>query len=125
MNREAYLAELDLSRRAIQRDLAVVKADLDFPGKIRESLRTQPVVWLVGAGALGLVIAFRPRRRAVGVRLVQKTGAVEGAKSGAVGAAALTILVAVIKAAMPALQPVILSGASKLVALFSKKKGSR
>jgi hypothetical protein len=51
------------SRADIGRRLARVREEVDFPKKIRRSVRREPVPWIVGAIAVGLIITGMVMRK--------------------------------------------------------------
>ena len=58
---ESLKAEIARSRERVDRDLRGLRYELDFPRKIRQSLRQQTVVWAVAAVAIGVVVVALPR----------------------------------------------------------------
>ena len=48
--------EIAESRQVVTRNLRGLRYELDFPRKIRRSLRTQPLIWIGGAVAIGAVL---------------------------------------------------------------------
>jgi hypothetical protein len=53
--------EIARSRQRVTEDLRRVRADLDFPRKLRKSFRTQPVLWIGGAVVIGAVLTALSR----------------------------------------------------------------
>lgn len=51
------------SREDVERRLARVRDESDFPKKIRRSVRREPVPWIVGAIAVGLLVTAAVTRR--------------------------------------------------------------
>src|SRR5262249_13335745 len=58
--------ELTRARAAMSRSAAVVSHAADFPNRVKESVKSSPAVWVVGAvivvGALSAIIPWRRRR---------------------------------------------------------------
>jgi hypothetical protein len=48
--------EIDRSREDVERRLVRVREEADVPRKIRRSVRREPVPWIVGALAFGLLV---------------------------------------------------------------------
>ena len=58
--------EIARSREDVERRLSRVREEADIPRKIRRSVRREPVPWIVGAIAVGLIItAVVTRKRKV------------------------------------------------------------
>jgi hypothetical protein len=55
--------EIERSRQRFAQDLCDLRAELDFPRKIRRSFRRKPMLWIGAATAIGLVLTFRFGRR--------------------------------------------------------------
>jgi hypothetical protein len=62
------------SRELVRRGVIRVREELDFPRKVRRSIRRQPAGWIVGAIAVGLVLTALIGRRKK-IYLDSKTGA--------------------------------------------------
>ena len=60
---EQLRAEIARSRELVERDLRVVRAELDIPRKIRKSFRSQTGIWIAAAAVLGVVLAVRSTRK--------------------------------------------------------------
>jgi hypothetical protein len=60
---EQLRAEIARSREAVERDLRVVRSELDIPRKIRRSFRSQTGIWIAAAAVLGIVLAVRSTRK--------------------------------------------------------------
>jgi hypothetical protein len=60
---DELIAEIELSRERVGRDLNGLRHELDFPAKFRRSFREQTVSWITAAGAVGALIALAPMRR--------------------------------------------------------------
>jgi hypothetical protein len=99
--------EIARSRAEVTRDLRGLRDELDFPRKIRKSIRRKPVPWIVTAGAVGffLVLHFT-RKKKVYVK------ATKAAKSGAKLLETGFVLGA-LRLAATLLRPVIISFVSK------------
>jgi len=54
---------VDQSREELARDLRGLRQELDIPSKIRRSFRSQTVVWITAAAAVGLVLTLLPARK--------------------------------------------------------------
>jgi hypothetical protein len=58
--------QISRSREDVERRLARVREESDFPKKIRRSVRREPVPWIIGAIAVGLLVtAVVTRRRKI------------------------------------------------------------
>jgi hypothetical protein len=55
--------EISRSREDVERRLARVREESDFPKKIRRSVQREPVPWIVGAIAVGLLVTAVVTRR--------------------------------------------------------------
>jgi hypothetical protein len=55
--------EIARSRARVARDLRSVRDELDFPRKIRNSIRREPVPWIAGAAAVGVLIVWMALRK--------------------------------------------------------------
>lgn len=62
-NNSELKEEIARSRVRVARDLRNVRDDLDFPRKIRNSIRREPVPWIAGAAAVGLLIVLMTLRK--------------------------------------------------------------
>jgi hypothetical protein len=59
-------AQIDRSREDVARKLERVREEADLPRKIRRSVRQEPVPWIIGAIAVGLLVtAVVTRKRKV------------------------------------------------------------
>ena len=59
-------AEIARSREDLERRVTRVREEADFPRKIRRSVRREPVPWIVGAIAVGLLLtAIATRKKKV------------------------------------------------------------
>ncbi|MFN2541714.1 MAG: hypothetical protein ABR514_06045 [Chthoniobacterales bacterium] len=54
--------EIARSRDAVAGDLAGLRYELDFPRKLRRSFKTETVLWVTAAVAVGVLIATLPAR---------------------------------------------------------------
>jgi hypothetical protein len=64
MSADDIRREIDLSRRAIQRDYASLRAELDFVAKTKRAVVEHPLPWLGGSALIGWVLSGRKRRKA-------------------------------------------------------------
>lgn len=55
-SKEDLTQEIARSREDLERRLSRVREEADLPRRIRRSVRREPVPWIVGAVALGLVV---------------------------------------------------------------------
>jgi hypothetical protein len=60
---EKLKTELAASRSAMSVYAKALRQDLDFGAKLKRSVRNNRVVWLVGAGLLGLLLSKIPSAR--------------------------------------------------------------
>lgn len=56
-------AEIARSRDFVERDLRDLRAELDFPRKIRKSFRRSTGIWIAAVVVVGVALAVRPRGR--------------------------------------------------------------
>jgi hypothetical protein len=54
---EQLKEEITASRESVARHLSNLRYELDVPQKIRRSVRRQPVLWIGGAIAIGVIVA--------------------------------------------------------------------
>ncbi|MFZ4598274.1 MAG: hypothetical protein ACOYNN_06475 [Terrimicrobiaceae bacterium] len=66
--KEKLIAEVALSRNAIVRDVASVRAEVDVTARLRQSVKSRPFAWLGSAAALGYMLAGPKRRTKVVVK---------------------------------------------------------
>jgi hypothetical protein len=59
---EQLTAEIARTRDAVSRNLTGLRYELDFPRKIRRSLREETMLWVGAAVAVGVLIAIVPAR---------------------------------------------------------------
>jgi len=55
--------EIAHSREIVRRDVTGLRYELDFPRKLRRSFRTETVLWVSAAVAVGVLIAMLPARK--------------------------------------------------------------
>src|ERR1044071_5204985 len=55
-SKEDLTQEIARSREDLERQRGRVREEADFPQKIRRSVRREPVAWIIGAIAVGLII---------------------------------------------------------------------
>lgn len=55
--------DITRSREDVERRLARVRDESDFPKKIRRSMRREPVPWIIGAIAIGLLLTAAVTRK--------------------------------------------------------------
>lgn len=55
-SKEDLRQEVARSRQDVERRLGRVREEADFPRKIRRSVRREPVPWIIGAVAFGLLL---------------------------------------------------------------------
>ena len=55
--------EIARSRERVGRDLRGLRYELDFPGKVRRSLRNHTAAWITGAVVVGTLIVVLPLRK--------------------------------------------------------------
>jgi hypothetical protein len=53
------------SRESVARNLSNLRYELDVPRKIRRSVRRQPVLWIGGAIAIGVIVAALSQGRKI------------------------------------------------------------
>ena len=54
--------EIARTREQLARNLGNVRDDLNIPRRVRRSFRSQPVLWIGGAIALGAILTLLPKR---------------------------------------------------------------
>ncbi len=109
--------ELTRARASISRQAGAVRHGLDFPNRVKESVKGSPVVWIAcGAGALGLVSLLVPWRRRreepqnVWSGLASKFGPPRpSAAKVAGGGAVVGIVLTAARLLLPFVQPALLS----------------
>lgn len=120
--KDEILAEIARSREAIARDCAGVRAEVDLAAKVRRSVRTHPLAWLGGAGALGFLFAG-PRRRTivkhVEARPKKRGGGTETRVSR--GPAWWATLLALVKFLLPFVRPALSAYAARRLGEFAEK----
>jgi hypothetical protein len=100
MTADDLRAELEATRRAIQRDYAGLRGELDVVAKAKRSIVENPMPWLGGSALVGWVLSGRKRRKA---RKLER-GAV-ARKAG--GITALGLLFSAARFAFPLVQPLV------------------
>jgi hypothetical protein len=76
-NNSELKEEIARSRARVTRDLRGLRDELDFPRKIRKSIRRQPVPWIATAAAVGLFLVLhltRKKKVYVDAKSATKTG---------------------------------------------------
>ena len=76
-NNSELKEEIARSRVRVTRDLRGLRDELDFPRKIRKSIRRQPVPWIATAAAVGLFLVLhltRKKKVYVDAKSASKTG---------------------------------------------------
>lgn len=72
--------EIARSREDLELRLSRVRDEMDFPKKIRRSVRREPVPWIVGAIAVGLIITgIVTRKKKVVVDVARRGGKTKSA----------------------------------------------
>lgn len=112
MNKDELLAEIEKSRRAIGRDFAASKQELNFSHKAKVQFLKNPFPWLGGAAVLGWLVAG-PRTRTKVVKVPFKKGNDVPLKKEAGAAGIVGILLALLRFAVPLLKPAITAYAAK------------
>lgn len=126
MTKEQLAAELELTRRAIARDAAGLRAELDIVEKLKHSVRSHPFAWLGSAGALGYIFAgpkTRTRRVVKFVRDPKLDGKTESKKEAGRLATLLGIAFTVGKVALPFVKPAITAYAAKRLGDIAQRVG--
>lgn len=116
MTKEQLATELELTRRAIARDTAGLRYELDVLGKLKQSVRNHPLAWLGSASALGYIFAgpkTRTRKVVKFVRDPRLEGKVETKKSGGRLGTLLGLAFTIGKVALPLAKPAITAYAAK------------
>jgi len=98
MSADDIRREIDLSRRAIQRDYASLRAELDFVAKTKRAVVEHPLPWLGGSALIGWVLSGRKRRKA---RKLKRGEVAEPVKKFTM----LGVLFTVAKLVFPLIQP--------------------
>ena len=114
MKADELRQQLESSRRAIQRDYAALRSELDIVAKAKRSVVSHPLPWLGGSALVGWVLSGRKRLK------VKKTKAgevIEPAKKLTL----LSILLAVARLLLPILRPVVTDFAVGKLASFTGK----
>ncbi len=121
MTRAEILLELEASRRAISRDYHRVGAAANVPARLKKRFRSQPVPWLGGAAIVGWFLSGRGRRqkKVMVERQVDAEGNVVQEKAKKWGI--FTILLALLRVAIPLLKPAATAIAAKKFADLAVK----
>ena len=56
-------AELARARARLSGSLDALRHDLDFPGRVKATVRKHPVTWIGGAALCGILLSILPGRR--------------------------------------------------------------
>ena|SRR5712691_2147195 len=106
-NNSELKEEIARSRAQVTRDLRGLRDELDFPRKIRKSIRRQPVPWVVTAAAIGFFLVLHFARK--------KKVYVDAAKASKTGTKLLEagFVLGALRIAATLLKPVIVSFVSK------------
>ena len=59
---EKLNGEIARSREVVSRDMAGLRYELDFPRKIKRSFKSETMLWISAAIAVGVIIAVLPAR---------------------------------------------------------------
>jgi hypothetical protein len=103
--------EIARSRERVGRDFRGLRYELDFPGKIRRSLRNHTAAWITAAAVVGTLIVVLPlRKKKVYVDL--KNGSQEKSKSKLLEAG---FVLGALRIAATLLKPVITSFVTKKI----------
>ncbi len=125
--------ELTRARASMSRSAAGVRHGLDFPNRVKESVKGSPVVWVAGAvAALGLISLLVPwrRRREAPQNVWSDLGARFGrprpaAAKVAGGGAVVGIVLTAARFLLPLLQPAVMSFIKKRVGEYVGGSASR
>lgn len=109
--------ELTRARASISQQTAAVRRGLDFPNRMKESVKGSPIVWIAcGAGVLGLVSLLVPWRRRreepqnVWSGLASKFGPPRQSAAKVAGGSALVgIALTAARLLLPFIQPALMS----------------
>lgn len=123
MSKEFLLNELRRSREELSRDTSVLRRELDFEAKLKQSVRKHSFAWLGSAAALGWMIAGPKKKTRVVTKLVGSKGEPikEEAKKAAGRAGALGIAVTAARFAFPYLRPVLLQYAGRFAGELAQR----
>lgn len=123
MSKELLLNELRRSREDLSRDTAVLRRELDFEAKVKQSVRKHSFAWIGSAAALGWMIAGPKKKTRVVTRLVGSRGEPvrEEVKKTAGRAGALGIAITVLKFALPYLRPVLTQYAGRFAGELAQR----
>ena len=118
MSADDIRREIDASRRAIQRDYAGLRAELDFAAKAKRSVRERPLPWLGGAAFVGYLLSGRRKRKAA--RKDKDGKKVETARSFTLLGILLSVARLVFPLVRPQLTQLALGKLSGLAAKYSR-----
>jgi len=113
MTADDLRSELEASRRAIQRDYAGLRAELDFVARTKRAVVENPVPWLGGSALVGWILSGRRRRKA---RKLKADGVETSRKFTLLG-----ILFSIVKLAFPLMQPWLTNLAAGKISDFAGK----
>ena len=116
-DRAAIKSDIALSRERMARELSGLRYELDFPRKLKNSLRDQPAIWIGALAAVGLRIAIAPARKKK-VYLRAKDNSKENGK-GLLEAGAL---VGVLKFAATLLRPALMKFVTSKITGYSRTR---
>jgi hypothetical protein len=121
MTRAELLLELEASRRAISRDYDGVCHAANLPARAKSAFRRHPIPWLGGAAALGWLLSGRGRKqkKVMVERQIDADGNVVKEKAKKLGI--FTILLTILRIAMPLLKPAFTALAAKKFADLAGK----
>ncbi len=121
MTRAEILLELEASRRAISRDYHGVCNAANIPARVKKGFKRHPIPWLGGAAIVGWVLAGRGRKqkKVMVERQVDADGNVVKEKAKKLGL--FTILLTILRIAMPVLKPAFTALAAKKFADLAGK----
>ncbi|MBN8708473.1 MAG: hypothetical protein BGO12_18425 [Verrucomicrobia bacterium 61-8] len=127
MSKELLLNELRRSREDLSRDTAVLRRELDFEAKVKQSVRKHSFAWIGSAAALGWMIAGPKKKTRVVTKLVGSKGepVKEEARKAAGRAGALGLALTVAKFAFPYLRPVLTQYAGRYAGRFAGELAQR
>ena len=115
--------DLTRARASMSQQTAAVRRGLDFPNRVKDSVKGSPVVWIAGAaGVLGLASLFVPWRRRRGEPqnvwsgLASKFGPPRPSAAKVAGGSAIVgIALTAARLLLPFVQPALLSFVTRQV----------
>lgn len=110
------VAQAEAARLQLGKSHAEVKQKLDFPNRIKESLKAEPVKWLGGSAAVGLMGSFLLRSKK---KSKLKTEPIKSAKKQR------NLLLAALGLIFTTLKPVLKTYATKLLKDYFKNQMTR